>query len=90
MEMFGNEAMEDVLKAHMNSDRENLCEVMLQAVKEFSGDAVQSDDITMLMLRILGEKTHRYITFQLADEYSYEYRDGRNILKVRIRYNASL
>ena len=189
MEMFGNEAMEDVLKAHMNSDRENLCEVMLQAVKEFSGDAVQSDDITMLMLRILGEKTHReitvpaevdrlpeanrlveeeelsgdlrdillvvieelfvnvcsyayedqpgeitlmldpedegicltvidsgkpfdptkdvinireydhetsigglgrYITFKLADEYSYEYRDGRNILKVRIRYNASL
>ena len=57
MEMFGNEAMEDVLKAHMNSDRENLCEVMLQAVKEFSGDAVQSDDITMLM-RISRERSH--------------------------------
>jgi sigma-B regulation protein RsbU (phosphoserine phosphatase) len=189
MDMFGDEAMEDVLKAHLNSDNNNLCGVMLQTVKEFSGDAVQSDDITMLMLRILGPKTHReitlpaeearlpeanrllegeelsedlrdillimleelfvnvcsyaygdqpgevtlmmdaeddgilltvidsgkpfdptndvinireydhensigglgrYMTFELADEYSYEYKDGRNILKVKKRYDGSL
>jgi phosphoserine phosphatase RsbU/P len=53
-ELFGNPLLEKVLQDFYNSTPEELCKTMFDRVKDFAGDAEQSDDITMLALKYRG------------------------------------
>ncbi|MEE0957295.1 MAG: SpoIIE family protein phosphatase [Ruminococcus sp.] len=53
-DMFGTEALEDELSRHIGTDKRSIADDMLRAVSEFSGEADQSDDITVLTMDYLG------------------------------------
>ena len=72
-EQFGTETLEEELKKYLSSDSVNIEEEVLKAVKAFSGDADQSDDITILTLRLAPTPTRREITVPAQAE---------NLLKV--------
>lgn len=52
---FGTEALEEELKRHIGGDTDNLAEDVLKRLREFSKDAEQSDDITVLTMKITDE-----------------------------------
>ena len=49
--MFGEERLEDTLNRNANADPETLIRSVYDAVDRFVGDAMQSDDTTMLCYR---------------------------------------
>jgi sigma-B regulation protein RsbU (phosphoserine phosphatase) len=51
-EMFGEERLVDTLNRHPDASPEELIEYMREAVDEFTGDAPQFDDITMLCFKL--------------------------------------
>ena len=51
VEMFGAERLETVASQHSGRSAGDLLAAILKAVREFIGDAPQSDDITVLVLR---------------------------------------
>jgi serine phosphatase RsbU (regulator of sigma subunit) len=50
-EQFGTERLEAVIKQHSKESSKELAEHILQAVRNFTSGAAQSDDITLLILR---------------------------------------
>ena len=53
-ELFGNERMLDALNRDPDAEPETLLRTVRQEVDEFTGEAPQFDDITMLGLKYLG------------------------------------
>ena len=53
-ELFGWERMHRVLSGAGNVDPEECCHLMVDAVRDFAGGQVQSDDITCMVLKRLG------------------------------------
>ena len=53
---FGMERLEEVVKDKRNGSVEDLQTAILSAVEEFSKGAPQADDMTLLILRYVGEK----------------------------------
>ena len=51
-EFFGDERMEQVLSSLKDERREKCVEAMQEALKEFVGDELQSDDVTMLSMTL--------------------------------------
>lgn len=51
-EMFGDDALEQELRNLKNADNDEVISHVLKKLKEFTGDAEQADDITMLTLRV--------------------------------------
>ena len=50
-EQFGTERLETIVKQHSKTSSQTLAEEILKAVRQFTYDASQSDDITLLILR---------------------------------------
>ncbi|NQV34700.1 MAG: SpoIIE family protein phosphatase [Phycisphaeraceae bacterium] len=50
-EQFGTEGLEAIVKQHSKASSEELAELILTAVRQFTSGAAQSDDITLLILR---------------------------------------
>ncbi|MHC4638972.1 MAG: PP2C family protein-serine/threonine phosphatase [Planctomycetota bacterium] len=50
-EQFGTERLEAVVKQHSKESSKELAEHILEAVRQFTSGAAQSDDITLLILR---------------------------------------
>ena len=53
LEMFGIERLEKIILASSNVSANELCQEILAAVKTFTGDHPQSDDITLMVIRSL-------------------------------------
>lgn len=53
LELFGTERLEQVLLASRNLPAEEICQEVLSAVKTFTRDHPQSDDITLMVIRSL-------------------------------------
>jgi len=53
-EQFGTERLEAFIKQHSKESSKELVEQILQAVRQFTSGAPQSDDITLLILRRTG------------------------------------
>ena len=53
--MFSVRRVEGVLREHAKSDARTVAKAMLAAVDAFVGDAPQSDDLTLLCIRYLGQ-----------------------------------
>ena len=51
-EMYGTETLENELKQYLGAADRNISDAVLKSVKAFSGEAVQSDDITILTLNV--------------------------------------
>jgi sigma-B regulation protein RsbU (phosphoserine phosphatase) len=51
-EMFGEERLRNVVKACTNSSAHDLIERILEEVKSFCGDWPQSDDITLMVIKV--------------------------------------
>jgi sigma-B regulation protein RsbU (phosphoserine phosphatase) len=49
-ELFGTERLEAVVKQHSNASSEELTEHIQEAIRQFTSDTPQSDDITLLIL----------------------------------------
>ena len=50
-ELFGIERLEAVVKQYSKASSEELANLILKAVRQFTSGAIQSDDITLLILR---------------------------------------
>ena len=50
---FGNERLDNILRQHTNSSSQQIVEAVKDGIKEFVGNAEQSDDITMLVIKRL-------------------------------------
>jgi sigma-B regulation protein RsbU (phosphoserine phosphatase) len=50
-EEFGNDRMENILKGTATMDCRQVVDSMREGIRDFVGDAEQSDDITMLVLK---------------------------------------
>jgi serine phosphatase RsbU (regulator of sigma subunit) len=50
-DFFGNDALQQTIRAHLHSSAEAICSEILHAVAEFEGGAPRADDITLLILR---------------------------------------
>ncbi len=53
-EQFGEDRLVDVLNKSLGEDGETVCENVRRSIKEFTGDAEQFDDMTMLFLEWRG------------------------------------
>jgi len=51
-EMFSEERLRNVVKACANSSAQDLIERILEEVKSFCGDRAQSDDITLMVIKV--------------------------------------
>ena len=60
--MFGTETLENVLKNYIGNMTDSISDDVLEAVREFSDGAVQSDDITILAMRVGQQPIKRTIT----------------------------
>jgi len=49
--MFGTERLEAIIRSSRGLSADAVCQAILAAVKEFSGDRPQSDDITLMVIR---------------------------------------
>jgi serine phosphatase RsbU (regulator of sigma subunit)/FixJ family two-component response regulator len=58
-ELFGLERLEKHLAAHPGEPAQAMCDRIVEAVASYQGRAPQSDDITLLAVRALGEGTVR-------------------------------
>lgn len=56
-QLFGDTRLKQILSERLNQSGENVMKAVLDSIKEFSGKAVQSDDITVLTLTIHTEKS---------------------------------
>ena len=56
-ELFGEEALEELLRHHADADTVNPVDGVIEALNTFSEGTEQTDDITMLTLRITGGDT---------------------------------
>lgn len=61
-EFFGTEALENELKKHIGLKTDTVSSDVLKTVREFSKGAVQSDDLTILTMKIQSSSVHREIT----------------------------
>lgn len=52
-EMFGEERLVEVVGAHATASAQELVEAIESAVTAFAGEAPQSDDLTLLVMRCL-------------------------------------
>ena len=48
---FGNERLDNILRQHTNSSSQQIVEAVKDGIKEFVGNAEQSDDITIMALK---------------------------------------
>ncbi len=62
-EMFGTDRLENELKKHIGKISDNICDDVLESVKEFTEGAVQNDDITVLALRVKPKAESKKVTF---------------------------
>lgn len=53
-ELFGKERLRDTIRANANTDAEGLASAIIEAVVAFRAGAAQTDDITLLVLRVTG------------------------------------
>lgn len=60
--LLGTDSLEKELSNHLNSKSDNITEAVLQKITDFSGDADQSDDITMLAMRVVQAPVRRELT----------------------------
>ena len=61
-EMYGTEALENELRKYIGAAKGNISDEVLSTVREFSGHADQSDDITILTLKLEQASLHDEIT----------------------------
>lgn len=69
-EFFGEERLEALLSGFKASGKDDLVTAVYEAVNDFSGDAEQHDDITMLTLRIGNETPKEAIHKELQLDFS--------------------
>lgn len=51
-EMFGREALDLIIKENANSDAHTILSVIQQALKEFRGEELRSDDETLIVIKV--------------------------------------
>ena len=73
--LFGTDSLENELGKLLNSKADCITDHVMQRITEFSGDAVQSDDITMLALKIAKPPVHTEITVDSEKENLYKIND---------------
>jgi serine phosphatase RsbU (regulator of sigma subunit) len=56
LEMFGEERLEEVIAASADLSASACADAIREAVNRFTGDAPQSDDITVIVVRVLGQR----------------------------------
>lgn len=61
-ELFGTDSLENKLESYIDSQCESVSDDILKTIEEFSCGAVQSDDITILTLKVKQGRAHREIT----------------------------
>ena len=65
-ELFGTKTLENELKNYIGNPTDSICDDIMKTVRKFSDGAVQSDDITILTMRVGQNPIKRTIT-QNAD-----------------------
>ena len=74
-ELFGTEALEKELENFIGNTSDNITDDILNAVRNFSDGAVQSDDITMLTMRVARKPIVRIITVKAESQNLTAVRD---------------
>ena len=52
-QQYGNDRLEHFLNSHQNSDVKQLADMLYQDVKDFVKGAEPSDDLTMLLMKVV-------------------------------------
>jgi sigma-B regulation protein RsbU (phosphoserine phosphatase) len=50
---FGEDRVADIMRSHHTRPMAELCQVLVDAAKDFGGEAPQADDITLVLVRRL-------------------------------------
>jgi serine phosphatase RsbU (regulator of sigma subunit) len=53
-EMFGKARLKDLLRNHRKAGAEEIARAVIDAVDQFRGDARQTDDVTLVFVKLLG------------------------------------
>ena len=77
-EQFGTEALENRLEEHIGLQSDNVSGDIFKTIEEFSDGAVQSDDITILTLKVKQLPSYREITVRNHPENLTELNDMIN------------
>ena len=92
-EFFGTEELEEELKRHIGTDCDTIVEDVLKRLEEFADGATQSDDTTIMTVKIAEKPIRQELTVPAKAEYLNEINEmimNKDGLSEDMKFNLSL